>query len=151
MSENTTDINCPNTASQIYSYTVHSLSIFINTLLFVVIKQNSTLALKQYSIILRIGCIIDIYSSTFQILTQAVSFLDISLINILASEIYRSESYSNIQFGRHFSTRPLENEHVFWWKYSVFADPRIHWLLLLNLLHLRSFHLQIFSDMLVSF
>jgi hypothetical protein len=74
MSQTTTDINCPNISNQVFNTIVNFLGIFINTVLFIVIKQNTTKALQNYSIILRIACIIDTFSSITQYLTQAVGF-----------------------------------------------------------------------------
>lgn len=71
---NYTDINCPDTRSQIFYFTTNGLGISINVMLFFIIRFNTTQALQQYSMILRMSCLIDIFSSLCQLLTQAVGF-----------------------------------------------------------------------------
>jgi hypothetical protein len=75
MSNTTTNANCPSLSSGI-AYGVMNISGFLlNIILVVVIVKHTTTSLRPYAEVLITSCAIDIYSSFFQFLTQAVGLL----------------------------------------------------------------------------
>lgn len=72
--QNVTDINCPDTANQIFYWITCSFGILINMTLCVIICYKTPGPLQPYSLVLKISCLIDIYSSFTQVITMAVGF-----------------------------------------------------------------------------
>ncbi|KAI6181821.1 hypothetical protein M3Y98_00870200 [Aphelenchoides besseyi] len=67
----TTNINCPQTGSQIYYAIVSGTSILLNTVLILLVKSQTPDQLRPYSEVLLMSVIIDLLSSILQFLTQA--------------------------------------------------------------------------------
>lgn len=63
-------LNCPNTTSQTFYLIANWLGIVGNSLLLATIYYTKSTDLQQYSFILRASCIVDIFSSLAQFLTQ---------------------------------------------------------------------------------
>lgn len=79
-----TDINCSNISNQIFYWTTCSLGVLLNVALYLIINYKTTTELKQYSLVLRISCLIDIYSSFTQVMTMPVS-----LRGVIARSIFQ--------------------------------------------------------------
>lgn len=72
--QTTTDINCPSLGSGIAYGLMNVSGFFLNVVLVVLILKHTNATLRPYTDVLLTSCGIDLFSSLFQFLTQAVGF-----------------------------------------------------------------------------
>jgi hypothetical protein len=73
LSQTTTNINCPSLGSGIAYGLLNVSGFLLNVMLVILIIKHTNATLRPYTDVLLTSCGIDLFSSFFQFLTQAVS------------------------------------------------------------------------------